>query len=122
MSSTAIAFVLVLMGVLGMVSLSIQKRMKEVGVRKVLGAPVLSILYLFLKEFLGLILLSGLIASPLAYLLMDKWLNNYVYRISITPIPFIFSISLVLLVTILLIAARTSRAVSANPVNSLRAE
>ncbi len=122
MSSTVIAFVLVLMGVLGMVSLSIQKRMKEVGVRKVLGAPIVSILFLFLKEFLGLIVIAGLVASPLAYLLMDKWLNNYVYRISITPIPFILSITLVLLVTVLLIAARTRKAVSANPVNSLRAE
>jgi putative ABC transport system permease protein len=122
MLSTAIAFFLVLMGVLGMVSFSIQKRMKEVGVRKVLGAPVFSILYLFLKEFLGLILLAGVIASPLAYLLMDKWLNNYVYRISITPIPFLASIALVVLVTILLIVARTRKAVAANPVNSLRAE
>ena len=122
MLSTAIAFVLVLMGILGMVSFSIQKRMKEVGVRKVLGAPSISILHLFFKEFLGLILIAGIVASPVAYLLMNKWLDNYVYRITITATPFLLAISVVLLVTILLIAVRTRRAVTANPINSLRTE
>lgn len=120
MSSTGIAFLLVLMGVLGMVSLSIQKRMKEIGVRKVLGAPAFSILQLFLKEFLGLIIVAGLIACPIAYFLMSNWLNNYVYRINISAIPFVVSIGLVLAFTVLLIAARTIRALTINPVKSLR--
>jgi ABC-type antimicrobial peptide transport system permease subunit len=120
--ATVLAITIVLLGVLGLISLSIQKRTKEIGIRKVLGSSVPGIINLFMKEFLGIVGIAGLIACPLAYLMMQKWLNGYAYRISITSYPFILSILLLTLVTALLITIQTIKAALSNPVKSLRTE
>ena len=122
MAATVLSVIIVLLGVTGLVSLSIQKRTREIGVRKVLGAPVKSIIHLFLKEFLGVMLIACLVACPLAFMMMQKWLNGYAYRITITALPFIICIGSLLVVTALLIIAQTIRAAFANPVNSLKTE
>ena len=121
-TATLLSLVIVLLGIIGMVSLSIQKRTKEIGIRKVLGSSVAGIVTLFLKEFLIIIIIAGIIACPLAYIIMKDWLNEYAYRINITAQPFILSTFLLGLITILLIALQTSRAANANPVKSLRTE
>jgi putative ABC transport system permease protein len=121
-TATILSLVIVLLGVLGMVSLSIKKRTKEIGIRKVLGSPVASIITLFMKEFLWTILVGGLIACPLAYLVMHEWLNEYAYRIKITVQPFMLSIIALGIITALLIGLQTMRAANANPVKSLRTE
>ena len=69
--ATVLAFIIVLLGVLGMISLSIQKRTKEIGIRKILGSSVAAIISLFLKDFLGVIAIAGVMACPLAYLIMQ---------------------------------------------------
>jgi putative ABC transport system permease protein len=120
--ATVLSLIIILLGVLGLISLSIQKRTKEIGIRKVLGSPVLSIINLFLKEFLLVILIAGIIACPLAYYIMQSWLNDYAYRINITALPFIFSILILGLITALLIFIQTIKAALANPVKSLRTE
>jgi len=117
-----LAIVIVLLGVLGLISLSIQKRTREIGVRKVLGASVPGIVNLFLKEFLGVVFIAGLVSCPLAYLIMHNWLNAYAYRINISALPFASSILLLSMVTVVLIALQTLKAAVSSPVKSLRTE
>lgn len=121
-TATVLSLLIVLLGILGLVSLSIQKRLKEIGIRKVLGASLPGIILLFVKEFIAIIMAAAVIAFPLAYIIMNNWLNNYVYRISISPVPFVISIGSLFLLTLILIILRTSRAALINPAKSLRTE
>jgi ABC-type antimicrobial peptide transport system permease subunit len=121
-TSTVLAFIIVILGVLGLISLSVQKRTKEVGIRKVLGASIPSIIALFMKEFLWVILIACLIACPIAWYIMTNWLNDYAYRITLTAKPFVIAISGLALVTVLLIVLQTIKTGIANPIKSLRTE
>lgn len=121
-TATVLSVIIVLLGVTGLVSLSIQKRTREIGVRKVLGSSVMGIIRLFLKEFLGVMLVAGIIACPVAYMMMHHWLTGYAYRIDITVIPFLATTGGLLLITVLLIVAQTIKTALANPVKSLRTE
>jgi ABC-type antimicrobial peptide transport system permease subunit len=121
-TATILASIIVFLGILGLVSLSIQKRTKEIGIRKVVGASERSIIFLFIKDFLPVILVAGAIACPLAYLIMQKWLNDYEYRTAITAEPFLMATLALGLITALLIAVQTLKASLANPVKSLRTE
>ncbi|WP_276485902.1 ABC transporter permease [Paraflavitalea pollutisoli] len=121
-TATLLAIVIVLLGVLGVVTLSITRRMKEVGIRKVLGASGAQIISLFLQEFAWTIVLANLIAWPLAWWALNNWLGNFVYRIQLNLAPF----ALVAVVIALLIAAIVSlqtivRALK-NPIRNLRSE
>jgi putative ABC transport system permease protein len=120
--ATVLAIIIVLLGVLGLISLSVQKRTKEIGIRKVLGSSVPGIIALFIKEFLEIVLIAGITACPLAYLIMHNWLNSYVYKVTITPYPFILTLGSLTIVTALLITIQTIRAALSNPVKSLRTE
>ena len=121
-TATLLTLIIVLLGVLGLISLSVHKRTKEIGIRKVLGSSVPGIILLFIKEFLLVILISGVVACPLTWLIMNKWLRAYVYRINITAEPFIISIACLFFITALLICLQTVKAAIANPVKSLRTE
>ncbi|CAN5821282.1 ABC transporter permease [soil metagenome] len=121
-TATVLSFIIVLLGVLGLISLSIQKRTKEIGIRKVLGSSVAGIIALFMKEFLIVVLIAGVVACPLAYVIMHNWLQAYAYRINITAMPFIVSIGLLGLITGVLISLQTIKAANSNPVKSLRTE
>lgn len=120
--ATGLAIVIVLLGVLGLISLSIQKRTKEIGIRKVLGSSVSDIIKLFMKDFLVTVAIAGIVACPLAYWMMQHWLQGYTYKISITPVPFLIAVGALLTVTAILISIQTVKAAMANPVNSLRSE
>ncbi|MGN6601464.1 MAG: ABC transporter permease [Ginsengibacter sp.] len=121
-AATILALIIVLLGVLGLVSLGIQKRTKEIGIRKVLGSSVAEIMSLFMKEFFWVILISGVVACPVAYIIMNKWLQEYAYRINITPAPFVVSVFVLGIITSILICVQTVKAARANPVKSLRSE
>lgn len=121
-AATILALIIVLLGILGLVSLSIEKRVKEIGIRKILGSSVRDIVFLFVKEFVLIILVSVIIICPLAYMLMNEWLNEYAYRITITPLPFIIAIGSITLLTFVIVLMRTMKAAMANPVKSLRTE
>jgi ABC-type antimicrobial peptide transport system permease subunit len=121
-AATVLALIIVLLGVVGLISLSIQKRTKEIGIRKVLGSSVTGIMSLFIKEFLLVVLIAGVIACPLAYIIMNKWLQGYAYRIYISAQPFLVSILILGFITTLLICIQTVKAALANPVESLRSE
>jgi putative ABC transport system permease protein len=121
-TASGLAFIIVLLGVVGLVSLSIQKRTREIGIRKVLGSSVAGIMALFLKEFLVLLLFAGLVACPVAYMIMQGWLNNYVYRIPLTAQPFLTATLILAVITVVLICLQTVKAALENPVKSLRTE
>jgi len=120
--ATILAIIIVLLGVFGLISLSIQKRTKEIGIRKVLGSSVVGITSLFLKDFLSVVFISGVIACPLAYIIMQGWLNDYAYKISISFMPFVISIASITVITIFLIILQTIKAAFSNPIESLRNE
>lgn len=120
--ATVLALVIVLLGVLGLLSLSVQKRLKEIGVRKVLGASSSNIIFLFLKEFLPVLLIGSLVSIPVAWYIIRDWLNNYAYRIQLTALPFLLSIAALGLMTILLISIQIAKVSAANPVKNLRTE
>jgi putative ABC transport system permease protein len=121
-TATLLALVIVLLGILGLLSISIQKRTKEIGVRKVLGASAANIITLFLKEFLPVLLIGILVSMPVAWVLMQQWLNNYAYRIPLTAHPFLIATLLLAVFTVLIISIQTGKAALDNPVKSLRTE
>jgi putative ABC transport system permease protein len=120
--ATGLAIVIVLLGVLGLISLSIQKRTREIGIRKVLGSSIQDIILLFLKDFWGVVVIAGIISCPLGYWLMSKWLESYAYKVSLNAVPFGVAILALLVATTLLIVLQTMRAALTNPVKSLRTE
>ncbi|MEI9957104.1 MAG: FtsX-like permease family protein [Ferruginibacter sp.] len=121
-TATVLSIIIVLMGVLGLVSLSVQKRTKEIGIRKVLGSSVNGIIILFLKDFLKVIIVAGIISCPIAWFIMHGWLSDYAYRINLTATPFIICITGLVLVTTILIVLQTIKTGTENPVKSLRTE
>lgn len=119
---TLIAVLISCLGVYGLVLFVVQRKVKEIGVRKVLGASVGSILNLIYKDFAVLILIGFVLAVPASYYLVSEWLKNFIYHTAIDPFTYLISFLLVLLVTALTIGYQALVASIANPVNSLRSE
>lgn len=118
----AIAIFISCLGLYGLVSFMAAQRIKEVGIRKVLGASVFNIVYLFSKEFTLLILIAFGIAAPLSYYFMHQWLQDFSYRISIGAGVFILAILGSVLIAWITVGYRAVRAALSNPVKSLRTE
>ncbi len=110
------------LGLLGLASFTAETRTKEIGIRKVLGAPVGGIVFMLSKQFTKWVLLANCIAWPLAYYFMDRWLKNFAFRVDIGVWTFVLSGILVLLVAILTVSYQSIKAAVANPVDSLRYE
>jgi len=109
-------------GLAGLASFTIEKRIREIGIRKVLGATVQQLLMLISKEFLKLVLIAFIIAVPLTWWLMNNWLEKYTFRINISIWLFGAVGVVVLLLTLVVVSLNTMRAAIANPVKSLRTE
>ncbi len=118
----AIAIFLSCLGLYGLASFMAVQRIKEVGIRKVLGASAGSIVYLFSKEFVVLIAIAFAIATPIAWYYMHQWLQNYAYRISISWWLFAAGGLAAIIIALATISFQALKAAIANPVNSLRAE
>ncbi len=110
------------LGLFGLVMVAIGQRTKEIGIRKVLGASVAGITTLLSKDFLKLVAVSILIASPVAWWMMNRWLADFAYRISIGWWVFALAALLAVLIALITISFQTIRAAMANPVKSLRTE
>ncbi|HEY0244260.1 MAG TPA: FtsX-like permease family protein, partial [Mucilaginibacter sp.] len=110
------------LGLFGLAVFSTRQRVREVGIRKILGAGVLNIVGLISSDFIKLVLLSILIASPVAYYVMNKWLQDFVYRTHIQWWVFVSAGGLALLIAFLTVSYQSVRAAMANPVKSLRSE
>jgi ABC-type antimicrobial peptide transport system permease subunit len=98
------------------------QRTREVGIRKVMGASVGQIVGLFTKEFVWLIVIAFVIATPLAWYAMDRWLQSFAYRIQIGPSVFLVSVLLTFLIAALTVGYQSVKAALADPVKSLRSE
>lgn len=110
------------LGLLGLVSFMANQKTKEVGVRKVFGASVPGIVLLFSKEFVRLVVISFIIAAPLAWFLMNRWLENFEYHIDIHWSVFAIGLIVTLIIALLTVSYRSVRAGLANPVDTLRTE
>ena len=117
-----VAIVLSCMGLLAMVMLIIAQRIKEIGIRKVLGASSAHIVNIISKQFLLLIVVSFIIAAPLAWWLMNSWLENFAYRIAINWWVFLAAAAAALMIALITICLQALKAAWMNPVKTLKAE
>ncbi|WP_295127754.1 ABC transporter permease [uncultured Chitinophaga sp.] len=117
-----LAVLIACMGVFGLITYAAEQRTREIGIRKVLGASVTGIVTLLSANFLKLVTIGFVIATPLAWYLMDKWLNNFAYRTQIGWSVFAWSVLLMAFITMGTVGFRAVRAALANPVKSLNAE
>ncbi|MDH7463103.1 ABC transporter permease [Chitinophagaceae bacterium 26-R-25] len=119
---TVLAIIIANLGLLGLSLYSIAKRTKEIGIRKVLGANVAQITALVTKDYIKLMLYAGLIAIPVAYLLLQNWLKDYAFHISIGLWFFFLPLLLIMFVAFVTVVYQAIKAASSNPVKSLRTE
>ena len=119
---TIIAILIGCLGLIGMVGFIIETKLKEIGIRKVLGATTKSIWMMVSQRFLILIAIAFIIATPLTYWLMDGWLQNFVYRTTISIDLFALPVLLAVLLTLLAISYQTIKASRVNPVECLKDE
>ena len=118
----ALAIFICCIGLAGLASFTIEKRIREIGVRKVLGASVRQLLMLISKEFLKLVAIAFIIAVPLTYWLMSNWLDNYKYRININPWLFVVVGFAMFVLTLVVVSLNTIKVATGDPVKSLRTE
>ncbi len=120
--SSVLAILIACLGLFGLTKVAVEKRVKEIGIRKVLGASVGNIIKLVSKELLILVVVANIIAWPVSYFVMDKWLQAFAYKINIGIFAFLASSGIALLIALATISFQTIKAAYANPVNSLRNE
>jgi putative ABC transport system permease protein len=117
-----LAILIACLGVLGLSLYAIQQRIKEIGIRKVLGASVFSITGVLLKEFIKPVIVAAFIATPIAWYAMHQWLQDFAYHIQISGLVFLLTTLIVLILAIVTMSVQSIRAAIANPVKSLRTE
>jgi putative ABC transport system permease protein len=119
---TLLSVVIACMGLFGLATFTAERRTKEIGVRKVLGASAASLVALLSKDFLKLVLVGIVVAAPLAYVGMQRWLSDFAYRIALGPGTFLLAGTLALLIAFLTVSYQAWRAATLDPVESLRYE
>ena len=121
-SFAILAILIACLGVFGLATFMAQRRLREVGIRKVLGANIGQIVLLFSRPFAFMILMAGLLALPLSWWLMSQWLESFAYTIDLSPVVFAGALLLVIGLTALSIAYETFKSATLNPVRHLRDE
>jgi putative ABC transport system permease protein len=121
-SFTVLALFVSCLGLLGLTAYTLERRTKEIGIRKVLGASALRIVLMFSRDFLKEILLANIIAWPAVYWAISRWLQNFAYRINISIWSFVISGILIVCISLTTIGYQALKAAVANPVDSLRYE
>ena len=120
--ATGFAIFVACLGLLGLSLFATIQRTKEIGVRKVLGASVSNIVMLISKDFILLVVIALLVASPIAWYIMNRWLQDFVYRIHISWWVFLLAGALAVFIALATISYQAIKAAVANPVKSLRTE
>ena len=119
---SVLALFIACMGLFGLISFAARQRTKEIGIRKVLGASVPRIIALLCREVMMLVLISSIIASPIAYFAMRRWLQNFAFQVRISPVLFLVTVVLISLIALLTVSYQAIRAALANPVDALKYE
>lgn len=119
---TVLAVVIASLGLLGLAALTIKNRFKEIGIRKVLGASTGSIFQLLYKLFLSPVMIAFIISIPLTVWVMNQWLQNFAYQVSLNPFHFLVSAAAIILITLLAVSYQSVRVARANPVDTIRYE
>jgi len=119
---SVLALCIACFGLFGLVSFTIEKRTKEIGIRKALGATVFNIIMLFTKDFLKLVILANIIAWPLTYAAMTNWLENFAYRTNIGLLTFIVAALYAFIIVLVTVGSQAAKTAVANPIDSLRYE
>ncbi|MEJ2618468.1 MAG: hypothetical protein P8Z35_26165, partial [Ignavibacteriaceae bacterium] len=119
---SGLAIIVACLGLLGLSMFSIEQKIREIGIRKVLGASIPGIIKLVTKEFIMIVLLSNIIAWPVAYYFMKNWLSNYAFHINVNWWVFIVAGGFALLIAIATVGVQAIKAAIANPVKNLRYE
>ncbi|MBT4332190.1 MAG: FtsX-like permease family protein [Candidatus Cloacimonetes bacterium] len=117
-----LAIFIACLGLFGLVTFITEQRTKEIGIRKVLGSSVSSIVFILTKDFAKWVLISNLIAWPITYYAMNRWLQNFAYQTTMKPILFIISGSVALIIALVTVSFHSIKAANANPVKSLKCE
>ena len=121
-SFSTLAVIIACLGLFGLASFTAEQRTKEIGIRKVLGATVANVTSLLSKDFIKLVLVANLIAWPVAWYAMNRWLQGFAYRIDVGWLPFALAGGLALIIALLTVSTQAIKAALANPVKSLRYE
>jgi putative ABC transport system permease protein len=119
---TILAIVIACLGLIGLSTFAIKLRTKEIGIRKVLGATVHGIVYLFFSDFIKLVCIAAVIAIPVVYLAASKWLNNFAFHIQLGWFIFVLAPLLLIAIAFITVSLQSVRAALANPVKALRSE
>lgn len=121
---STLTIIIACLGLLGLTSFTTEQRTKEIGIRKVIGASVASIITLVSKEFIILVMIATLIACPIAWYFMDNWLQAFAYKIELSgeTMTFLLSALLALIITMITVGFHTAKAATANPVDALKDE
>jgi len=119
---TAFTIFIAALGLFGFATFTVAQRTKEIGIRKVLGASVFSLMFLLSKDFIKLVVIAAIIASPVAWYFANKWLQNFAYRINLSWRIFLCAAILAFVVTLITISFHSLKAAKTNPVKSLRNE
>lgn len=120
--NTLLSILIACLGLLALSAIIIQQRMKEVGIRKVLGASILGIVGLLSKDFLKLVIIALIIASPFAWYLMNHWLQNFAYHVDIHWSIFLVAGLVALSIAFLTVGLQSLKAAMSNPVDSIKTE
>ena len=119
---SCLSILIACLGLFGLAAFTAEQRTKEIGVRKVLGASIGSIVGLLSRDFIGLVLISVLVASPVAWYFMNSWLKDFAYHVDIKWWIFVGAGAVSLLIAFVTVSAQSVRAATVNPVESLRSE
>lgn len=119
---TLISIIISLIGVFGMVLFETQYKQKEIAIRKVNGATTKEIIFKFMKKYIYIIIISFVIASPISWIITNRWFNNFTYHIPIYPWVFIIALGLISAITLTLIYVRCLKAANTNPIEYLKNE
>ncbi|MEM1124483.1 MAG: FtsX-like permease family protein, partial [Bacteroidota bacterium] len=120
--ATFMAIIISMLGLFGLIALTLAQRTKEIGVRKILGATVLNIIWMVFRQFVVLLLIATILSIPLVIYSMHEWLENFAYRIDIQWFVFVVSICLTTVLAFLVASVQSVKAASQNPVDALRTE
>jgi putative ABC transport system permease protein len=118
----ALAIFISCLGLFGLASFSAEKRTKEIGIRKILGASVRDVVVLLSRHFIGLVLIANVIAWPLAWVALHRWIQDYAYRVAISWWVFALAGVAALLIALATVSYHAINAALSNPVDALRAE